>query len=235
MKATLDGPAGAPAVVLSNALGTTIDMWDPQVPALARDRRVARYEHSPRSSVEDMARDVVGLLDDLGLDRVSFCGLSLGAMVGMTLAVEAPGRVDRLVLVSASARFGVPEEWRERAELVRANGMGAVAQDALDKWLTPAHANREPFLRMQLETRAEDYARGLEAIGGFDFRDRLTQVGQPTLVVVGAHDEATPPADAELVASRIPGASLLVLEGAAHLPNVEQPAAFTAAVLEHLR
>jgi 3-oxoadipate enol-lactonase len=235
MTVTMDGPADAPPVVLSNALGTTIDMWSPQVPALAGERRVLRYDHAPRSSVEDLASDVACLLDDLGLERVSFCGLSLGAMVGMTLAVEQPRRIDRLVLASTSARFGVREEWHERAALVRAEGMRAVAEDALDKWLTPAYPDREPFLRMQLSTPREDYARGLEAVGDFDFRDRLGLITQPTLVVVGSEDEATPFEDAKLIADRVPGSRMLVLEGAAHLANVEQPAAFAAAVLEHLR
>jgi 3-oxoadipate enol-lactonase len=234
MKVTIDGPDGAPALVLSNALGTTIDVWDAHVPALARERRVVRYQPDPRPSVDALARDVAGLLDELGLPRVSFCGLSLGAMVGMTLAVAQPERIDRLVLVSTSARFGVREEWYERAAVVRGEGMRAAAYDALDKWLTPSYEDRAPFLEMQLATPAEDYALGLEAIGEFDFRDRLEQITQPTLVVVGSEDEATPPSDAELMATRIPDAELLVLDGAAHLANVERPEVFTEALLEYL-
>jgi 3-oxoadipate enol-lactonase len=112
--------------------------------------------------------------------------------------------------------------------------MSAVAEDALEKWLTPAYADRSPFLRMQLETPAEDYARGLEAIGGFDLRERLGSIRTPTLVVVGAEDVATTPNDAAFLAREIPDARLVVVEGAAHLPNVEQPERFNAALLEHL-
>jgi 3-oxoadipate enol-lactonase len=184
--------------------------------------------------VAGLAGEVLRLADGLGLERFSLCGLSLGGMVGMWLGANAPDRIDRLVLASTAARFGAPEEWRERAALVRAQGMDAVARDALEKWFTPGFTDRDPFLRMQLETPAEDYARGLEAIGGFDFRDRLGEIRARTLVIAGAEDVATSPEDAALIAERIPGARLVVLDGAAHLANVEQPAAFTAAVLDHL-
>ena len=222
-----------PTVVLSNALGTTAALWDAQMPVLA-GFRVMRYEHRPRSSVEALADDVLDLADAQTLERFSFCGLSLGGMVGMQLAASAPDRVDRLVLVSTSARFGAPEEWAAKAALVRGEGMSAVADDALERWLTPAFGLREPFRRMQLEYAPEDYALGLEAIGAFDFRSRLGEIAAPTLVVVGAEDVATPPAEARLLAAGIPEARLVVLDAAAHLPNVEQPAAFNRELLEHL-
>jgi pimeloyl-ACP methyl ester carboxylesterase len=113
--------------------------------------------------------------------------------------------------------------------------MSAVAEDALSKWLTPAYRDREPFLRMQLETPAEDYAKGLEAIGGFDFRDQLARIRAPTLVVGGADDVATTPADAAFLANGIPDARLVFLDHAAHLPNVEQAERFNVLLLEHLR
>jgi 3-oxoadipate enol-lactonase len=208
-------------------------MWDAQLSAL-RSFDVVRYEHRARPDVAALAGDVVRLVDDLGVDRFSFCGLSLGGMVGMRLALEAPGRIDRLVLACTSARFGEPDEWARRAAAVRAEGMKSVAHEALDQWFTPAFRNREPFLEMQLRTPAEDYALGLEAIGGFDLRDRLGEIRAPTLVVAGAEDAATTPADAAFLAERIPDARLVVLPAAAHLANVEQAAAFNAALLEHL-
>jgi 3-oxoadipate enol-lactonase len=227
------GPDSAPPLVLANALGTTSRLWDGQLPVL-RGFRVVRYEHPPLASVEDLARDVIAMADGLGVGRFSLCGVSLGGMVGMWLGAHAPERVDRLVLASTTARFGEPAEWSERAALVRAEGMSAVAHDALEKWLTPAYPDREPFLAMQLETPAEDYARGLEAIGGFDFREDLWRIGAPTLVVVGGADEATTPADAAFLAHGIPDARLAVLEGAAHLANVERVDAFNEAILGHL-
>jgi len=229
------GLEAGPPLVLSNALGTTAELWDPQLPVLGERFHVVLYDHLPRSSVADLGRDVLAMADDLGLGRFSLCGLSLGGMVGMWLAVNAPDRIGRLVLACTSARFGVPEEWGARAALVRAQGMPAVAYDALQKWFTPAYGGRERFLEMQLGIPREDYAQGLEAIGGFDFRERLGEIAAPTLVIAGAQDSATTPEDADFIARGIPSASLVVLEGAGHLANVEQSEAFTSAVLEHLR
>jgi 3-oxoadipate enol-lactonase len=139
------------------------------------------------------------------------------------------------VLASTSARFGNPQEWAERAALVRARGMSVVAHDALGKWFTPAYGAREPFLRMQLECPPLEYALGLEAIGGFDLRGGVGRIQASTLVVAGAEDTATPPADSVYIAQRIPGARLVVLDEAAHLANVEQAAAFNVVFIEHLR
>jgi 3-oxoadipate enol-lactonase len=155
-------------------------------------------------------------------------------MVGMQLAVDAPQRLDRLVLACTAARFGQPEEWAVKAALVRREGMHFVAHDALEKWLTPAYEPREPYLEMQLSMRRESYARGLEAIGGFDFRDRLSEIATATLVIAGSEDEATTVDDAEFITRHIRGARLIVLEGAAHLANVERPDEFTTAVIEHV-
>ena len=228
------GPSNGRALVLSNALGTTREMWDAQVPVLDDQFRVIRYEHPPRADVPSLANELLAALDQAGIGRFSFCGLSLGGMVGMWIAATAPGRTDRLVLACTTARFGTPAQWSERAAIVRAHGMDGVAREALDKWFTPAYANRDRFLAMQLQYEPEAYARGLEAIGGFDFRDRLQEIGAPTLVIAGAKDTATTPADAAFLRERIPRGELLILPCAAHLANVEQPSAFTAALLGHL-
>lgn len=230
----LHGPEDGPPVILSNALGTTSAVWGHQIPALAVRCRVLTYEPTPRPTVEALAQDVLELATRVGFGRFSFCGLSLGAMVGMRLASSAPERMDRLVLACTSARFGVPAEWRDRAALVRAHGMQAVAPDALEKWFTPGYADRALFLDMQLATPAEDYALGLEAIGSFDARSELASVDAPTLVISGAEDTATPPADGAYLAERIPRARLVVIPGAAHLANVEQADPFNEAVLAHL-
>jgi 3-oxoadipate enol-lactonase len=231
---TLEGPVDGRPLVLSNALGTTSELWRLQLPALRERFRVVLYDHPPLGSVEALGHDVLQHTADLGFERFSFCGISLGGMVGMWLAANAPERVDRLVLVSTSARFGVPKEWQARAAAVRAEGMAATGRDALDKWLSPSHPARERFLRMQLEVDPADYARGLEAIGAFDFRGELHRIEAPTLVVVGADDVATTPDDAEAIVRAIPRARLVVVDAAAHLPNVEQPARFDAILVEQL-
>ena len=144
-------PRRAPVVVLSNSLGTTLAMWDPQMPALTEHFTVLRYDHpghgrgsrrGPVSSVEGLARGVLEILDGRGIERVSFCGLSLGGAVGQWLAMNAPERIDRLVLACASARFGTRESWRARIDTVRAGGIEAVADAVLALWFTPRDASR---------------------------------------------------------------------------------------------
>jgi 3-oxoadipate enol-lactonase len=244
----LRGPAGAPALVLSNSLGTTQELWERQVPGLAEQFRVLTYDHSGHGSsalpqqpctVESLAHGLLQLLDELGLERVSLCGVSLGAMVGMALALEAPERVERLVLACTSAYLGPPEGWAKRPRIVRAEGVEAVADSVVGRWFTPTFAREEPqtvarFRAMLVATPPEGYARCVEAVGAWDARERISAITAPALVIAGAEDPATPVEHAELIASTIAGARLVVLERAAHLANVERAAAFTDAVLEHL-
>ena len=244
----LHGPEKAPPLVLSSSLGTTRELWSRQVAELAERFRVLAYDHPGHgaselaelpSTVEALAGGLVGLLDELGLERVSLCGVSLGGMVSMAAALQAPERVERLVLASTSAHLGPPEPWLDRARVVRTEGMEAVASSVVARWFTPAFRHEQPetvghFRAMLVATPAEGYARCCEAIAAWDARDRIASIAAPALVVVGADDPATPVEHAELVAARIPGARLHVLERAAHLANVERAEAFTSAVLEHL-
>jgi 3-oxoadipate enol-lactonase len=234
MNLTISGPVGAPPLVLSNALGTTAALWDPQLEELERRFTVIRYEHALRGSVAELAEPLLEALARLGMERVSFCSVSLGAMVGMWIAAERPDRIDRLVLACTSARLGVKSEWAARAAFVREHGIDRIARDSLDKWFTPAYVDRQPFLDMQLAFAPGDYALGLEAIGRFDFRERLGEIQVPTLVIAGAQDTLAAPADATALADGIPDSQLVTIDHAAHLANVEAPRAFTLAVLEHL-
>jgi 3-oxoadipate enol-lactonase len=234
--------------VLSNSLGTTQDMWGRQLPALAERFRVLTYDHpghgaselpEQQCTVEGLAHGLLGLLDELALDRVSVCGASLGGMVGMALALERRERVERLVLACTSAHLGPREQWDERARVVRAEGVDAIADALLGRWFTPELARDEPetvahFRAMLAATPPEGYARCCEAVAAWDARGRISAITAPVLVLAGADDPATPVEHAELIASRIPGARLHVLERAAHLANVERAGAFTGAVLEHL-
>ena len=244
----LHGRPGGPVLVLSNSLGTTQELWDRELPALAEHFHVLTYDHPGHGAsdlpeqpctVEGQAHALLELLDGLDLDRVSLCGVSLGGMIAMALALEAPERVERLVVACTSAYLGPPEAWAERARTVRTDGMEAVADAVVGRWFTPGFSHAEPetvarFRAMLVSTPPEGYARCCEAVGGWDARERISTISAPALVVAGAEDPATPPEHAELVASRIPGARLHVLEGAAHLANVEQAEAFTQAILEHL-
>jgi len=243
----LDGPAAAPVVVLSSSLGTAHRLWEPQLPALAARFRVLRYDargHGASSvppgpwDVATLARDVLGLLDRLELRAVSFCGLSLGGMVGMWLGVNAPGRIRRLVLANTAARLGPPSAWDARIAAVRAGGMAAVADGVLGRWFTPAFRGARPeeverSRQMLLATPPEGYAAACAAVRDMDQRAAIASIRAPALVVAGASDQATPPADGRFLAERIPGARYLELQ-AAHLSNVEAPGPFTDAVVRFL-
>jgi 3-oxoadipate enol-lactonase len=237
-----DGYEAAPVLVLANSLAATLEMWDAQVPALTERFRTLRYDHPGHGysgadevdGIESLARGVLQLLDDLELERVSFCGLSIGGAVGMRLALDAPTRFERLVLACTSARFGPPEFWQQRADLVRAEGVAAVADVVLERWFTPAFPDVQRFREMFLATDDEAYAQCCEAIRDWDARDALHVVRSPTLVISAADDPSTPPEHQALIAEAIPGARLETIPGARHLANVEFPEPFNRAVLSFL-
>ena len=244
----LQGRPGGHVLVLSNSLGTTQELWDRQLPELAEHFHILTYDHPGHGAsdlperpctVEALAHGLVELLDELDVGRVSFCGVSLGGMVGMALALEVAERVERLVLSCTSAYLGRPEAWAQRARTVRTDGMEAIADTVVGRWFTSEFSRAEPeevarFHATLASTPAEGYARCCEAVGAWDVRERISAITAPVLVVAGAEDPATPIEHAELIASRIPGARLHVLERAAHLANVEQAQDFTQVVLEHL-
>ena len=188
----------------------------------------------------ELARDALDLLDELGLERVSWCGLSLGGMVGMWLGANAPERFDALVLACTAARVGAPDAYRARATLVREQGIEPVADAVVGRWFTAETFRERPelparFRALVAAQPVEGYAGCCEALAGWDFCDELGRVAVPTLVVAGSEDEATPAPDTDLLAERIPGARLVTLDGAAHLANLERPAEFAAAALTHLQ
>jgi 3-oxoadipate enol-lactonase len=245
MNHRIDGPEGAPMLVLSNSLGTDLELWSPNVEHWLGSFRVLRYDlrghgGSPLSDapfgVDDLGRDVVALLDELEIARASFCGLSLGGAIGQWLAATEPSRVDRLVLACTTARFGEPERWLGRATRVRADGLESIADSILARWFTSemSESAAARFREMLLATPAEGYAATCEALARWDFRGRLGEIRAPTLVIVGAADPVTAPSDVDLLVAGIPDARVVVLDGAAHLANVERPDAFAAAVADHL-
>ncbi len=244
----LEGSESTPVLVMANSLGATLRMWDEQTRTL-RDRfRLLRYDHRGHGGspvppgpyrIDDLGRDVLVLLDRLQIQRFSFCGLSIGGMVGMWLAREVPERVERLVLCCTSPRFAPPDAWDSRAAAVRADGVGAIAGAVLERWFTSAFHESRPEVvewagRMLRDTPAEGYAGCCEAIRDADLNDSLGAIRAPTLVIAGDDDPAAPVDQAEAIRDGIPGARLVVIPQAAHLANVEQPGDFTRAVLDHL-
>ena len=233
---------GDGTVVLSGSLGSTIAMWDLQVPALTNDFRVLRYDHpghgrsapAESASIESFAEQLVTLLDELGLDRVHFCGLSLGGAVGMALARDSPERIERLVLCCTALRFATPESWDDRAQTVRSEGVEAIADAVLERWFTPGFADVLRYREMLVSTPAEGYARCCDALRAWDARGTLGSVLAPTLAIAGADDPSTPAAELEAIVAEIAGAQLHVIDGVRHFVNVERPDAFNNVLLEHL-
>jgi 3-oxoadipate enol-lactonase len=223
-----------PPLVLASSLGTTHRLWDPNLAALATRFRVVRYDHpghggsppGPRT-IEGFARETLALADELGLDRFGFCGLSLGGMVGIWLGAHAADRLDRLVLACTAPHLPPPEQWLERAATVRERGLEAVADAVVARWFTPRFAGDvEPWRAMLLATPPEGYARACEAIADMDLRSELDRIKVPTTVILGRHDPVL--GDDGL---RLPELGPVVELEAAHLANVEQPEAFSRAVL----
>ncbi|MGY2067456.1 3-oxoadipate enol-lactonase [Blastococcus sp. SYSU DS0619] len=244
---TVDGPADAPVVVLSNSLGATRAMWDQQVPALAERFRVVTYDtrghgESPVPpgpySLDDLADDLAALLDEVGAERAHVAGLSLGGMTGMRLAARDPQRVHRLALLCTSALLGPRENWLDRATTARTEGTGVLAPTVVSRWVTPGYAADHPDVvaglrAMVAGTDGEGYASCCEAIADMDLRADLPTIAAPTLVVSGVQDPATPPEHQQAIVEGIPGARLVSVDPGAHLANIEQPLQVTGALLAH--
>src|SRR3954447_6706093 len=245
----LTGPEGAPVVAFSNSIGTTLEMWDRQVPALSDRYRCVRYDtrghgRSPvvdrPITIEDLADDLAGLLDALGIEQAHIVGLSLGGMTAQAFGARHPERAQSLVLMATSAYL--PHGWNERAAIVRANGMGAIVDAVLARWFTPDFANThpeavEPLRARFLQNDLKGYAACCEAIRDMDLRPSNAALTQPTLIIAGADDPATPVTMMEEIRTRVPQAELVVLPRAAHILAVERPEAVTrhlAAFLDDL-
>lgn len=244
----LEGPEDAPVLVLSNSLGTALKMWEDQAEALRERFRLLRYDTrghggSPTPpgpyAIEDLGRDVISLLDRIGVERASFCGLSIGGMTGMWLASEAPEKVERLVLCCTSALLGPKSVWDERIQTAREQGMAALVDGVIERWFTPAFRAENPEIvqnmsRTLRETNPEGYAGCCAAIRDMDLRDRLRSIKSPTLVISGADDPATPPDHGRFIAEAVPDARFEVVPRASHIANVEQPEKVTRLILNHL-
>ncbi len=243
----LDGRSDAPVLMFSNSLGADLSMWEPQVAAFAPRFRVLRYDtrgHGGSAAspgpyaIAQLGGDVVALLDHLELSRVHFCGLSMGGAIGQWLALHAPHRLDRLVLANTAAKFGTPELWRARVDAVNAGGVAAIADAVLGRWFTAGYAAREPAMLARMKAMmtavpAAGYASCAAAVRDVDLRGDLGRIATPTLVIVGTHDMATPPADGALLVAGIPGTRRIELD-AAHISNIEAEGAFNAALTSFL-
>jgi 3-oxoadipate enol-lactonase len=245
----IEGPDDAPPLVLLCSLGSTVDMWAPQRRELADEFRVITVDTRGHGGspvpdgpyrLEDLARDVLETLDDLGVTRASFAGVSLGGAIAQWIALHAPERVAALALLCTSARFGDPEPWLERAATVREGGAQAVADAVVGRWFTADFADAEPETTRRMRdliasTPAEGYAGCCEAISTWDVVDQLGGITAPTLVVSGVEDPATPPEHQQILADGIPGARLESITDAAHLASFQRPEVVTPLLREQAK
>ncbi len=241
------GAADAPVLLLSTSLGTTAEMWRPQLDAFAADFRVLRYDmrghgrsNTPAGpyTIAGLGADVIGLLDHLGIERVDFCGLSIGGMIGQWLAVNAESCLKRLVLSNTAAKIGTEEGWNERIEVVRSGGMAAIVDGGMERWFTPGFRASQPTVvaEMRAMLGASDpagYVAACAAIRDMDQRATVAVIRTQTLIIAGEFDPVTTVADAEFLHGQILGSKMAVLP-ASHISNVEASEQFNAAVLAFL-
>lgn len=244
----LSGPQDAPTLVFSNSLGTDLAMWDLQAAAVSREFRILRYDGRGQGkssdtpgpcSISQLADDLIRLLDTLQLRAVHFCGLSMGGMVGMSVASRAPDRLRKVILCNTAPKIGTPETWDARIKAVRTGGMAAVVEGVLERWFTPNFRTQAPSAievtrQMLLRSPVEGYVACCAAVRDMDARDSIANIRVPTLIISGTHDPVTPPQDGQYMLGKIGGALYKELP-AAHLSNIEAAEAFTMEVSRFLR
>jgi len=235
----LAGPANAPVLVFSNSLGETLSMWDSQITEFQKRFRMLRYDtrgHGQSSvtpgpyTIEQLARDVLALLDTLQFDRVHFCGLSMGGQTGMWLALNAPARLQKLVLCNTAAKIGTPEMWNPRIEAVLKHGMKSISSAVIERWFSAEFRTKFPSVAASTKLTLEGanpagYVANCAAVRDFDVREVIREIHTPTLVIAGTNDAATTPADGRYLADHISGASYVELN-TAHLSNIEDSTRF---------
>lgn len=239
-----EGPDSAPPLLLGPSLGTSYALWDQVAPELSVNHRVVRWDlpgHGgsapdligPGATVGDLADLVLALADSLGVDRFAYAGVSLGGAVGLHLALHHPDRVSSLAVICASAHFNGAKPWRERAALVRREGLAALANGADARWFTPGFTVPR-LVRDHREADPAAYAACCDALAAFDLRERLGEISPRTLLVAGRQDPATPPAHLREIADAVPDATLVELAGASHLAPAQCPEAVLTALRAHL-
>jgi 3-oxoadipate enol-lactonase len=253
LASSIEGPDGAPVIILANPIGTSRAIWDAQARVLRDRYRLLGFElrghgepgaqsDAPPGpySIADLGADVLGLIGEYGVTSAAYCGISLGGMIGLWLAAHAPERISSLV-VCCTAITPMPsrQAWLDRAELVRSSGMAAISEMIPPRWFTPEFIVREPgavafVMDMLRHTDPAGYAGCGAAIAGLDLAPELSAITAPTLVIAGAEDQAAPPWQGAVTATGIPDARLMVIRGTSHLAPYQTPGPVTAAILAHL-
>lgn len=241
------GPADAPALILAHSLCSNLHMWDPQAAELAKHFRLVRYDHrghgrsdAPKGpyTMEMLGRDALAVLDAAGIRTASWCGVSMGGMVGMWVGAKS-GRIEKLILSNTNYYYPQKDNWKERIATAREKGLAANADLTIERWFTPEFRQRKPEIvaRMRndiIGTSVEGYVGCCEAIRDMDHRQLLTTIKVPTLIIAGSQDVATTVADGEAMKSLIPGAKMAILD-TAHIANIEQPEAYLREIMSFLK
>ena len=244
----IDGRDDAPVLMLSNSLGTNLHMWDAQMPELTKHFRVVRYDRRghgksgvPKGpyTMERLGRDVLAILDTLKIQKINWCGLSMGGMVGMWLGGNAGERINKLILSNTTCYYEDKSPWAGRIKTVRDKGLASIIEMNMARWFTQGFRDSHPeemkrFNESFLATNPEGYVGCIEAIRDMDHRPFLPKIKAPTLIIAGKDDPATTVAQAEYLRDHIPGSKMIVLD-AADISNAEQPQAYTRAVLDFLK
>lgn len=249
-RVTVDGAPDAPALILSNSLGTTLEMWDPQLAAFSAHHRVIRYDArghggSPITpgpySIAELGQDVLAVMDALSIAQAAFCGISMGGHTGLWLGIHAGHRFQAIAVCNSAAKIGTAQGWRERVSMVREGGlssMQSLAASSPGRWFSADFVQAQPALVQEAQAwiasiAPHGYAACCGALADSDLREQLGRIVLPTLLVAGMRDPVTTVADAQEMQASIPGAALAVVL-ASHLSNLEAPEAFNEAVLRFL-
>jgi 3-oxoadipate enol-lactonase len=244
---TAEGPTERPVVLFINSIGTTRDLWLPQVPALVGTYRIIRYDargHGSSSvpagdyTIGQLGRDALAILDAEGARQAHICGISLGGLTALWLAVNAPDRISSLIVANSAARIGNVQSWTDRIALVQERGMKGVAELAMTVWFSPEFRQRQEDVVTRFRAMVEacpqaGYLGCCAALRDEDLREAISRIICPVLVIAGTTDLPTPPEGLRFIHQAIPGSKMLTLD-AAHLSNVEQSEAFTSAVMGFL-
>lgn len=245
----LAGRDDRPALMFANSLGSDLRIWDDLAERLSGQFKIIRYDHRghglsdappPPYSAEDLASDVIALLDYLDIRKAALCGVSVGGLIAQAAAVKYPERVRALVLSDTGARIGSVESWQQRIEMIQTAGVGSIGKMTMERWFSIGFRQLRPadvrgYATMLRQTSIDGYIGTCGALRDGDLRDAVKNIRCPTLVLCGAEDIATPPELGRELAGLIPGAKFSLIEESAHLPCVEQPSAMAEKILEFFR
>jgi 3-oxoadipate enol-lactonase len=251
MNYELSGKEGAPQVMLSHSLGSSLAMWEPQMEALRLHFRVLRYDTRGHGGTESpggfysfdlLAEDAISLMDALNIEKVNWVGLSMGGMIGQAVALAHPDRLTSLALCDTAAALPPDAQpvWIERIRTAREKGLAQLVDGTMERWFTRPFLSVNPpevrrIRKIFLDTPVDGFIGCSEAIRGLQYLERLHEIDAPTLILVGADDQGTPVSASEAMRDRIRDARLYVIPSAAHLSNVEQAEVFNRELLAFLK